>query len=124
MSDLARGAVRSAAGASNSRSRTACTSVPRVAASLGFSGSRSITRNRYSSGHCMKSPAREGDREAGATAVDAAMAVVAMVSTAASAVAAVGSAVTGCSTSAVSPPVAAMTPSVLVSMTTDHTARH
>ncbi|GHH47408.1 hypothetical protein GCM10018775_40110 [Streptomyces umbrinus] len=56
------------AGASKSRSSTACTSVPRVAASLGFSGSLSITRKRYSNGHCMKSPAREGDNEAGGTA--------------------------------------------------------
>jgi hypothetical protein len=38
--------VRSAAGTSKSRSSTACTSVPRVAAGLGFSGSRSITRKR------------------------------------------------------------------------------
>jgi hypothetical protein len=42
--------------------------VPRVAASLGFSGSRSITRSRYSSGHCMKSLAREGERETGGVA--------------------------------------------------------
>ncbi|CAM5736631.1 hypothetical protein SMICM304S_08931 [Streptomyces microflavus] len=42
----ARGAVRSAAGASKSRSSTAWTSVPRVAASLGFSGSLSMTRKR------------------------------------------------------------------------------
>ena len=60
---LARGAVRSAAGASKSRSSTAWTSVPRVAASLGFSGSLSITRNRYSRGHCMKSLARDGDSD-------------------------------------------------------------
>src|SRR5690606_11943478 len=46
----------------------ACTRVPRVAASLGFSGSRSMTRNRYSSGHCMKSLARDGDSEAGGSA--------------------------------------------------------
>ncbi|WP_405699062.1 hypothetical protein OHA99_29875 [Streptomyces coelicoflavus] len=45
--------------------------MPLVAASLGFSGSRSMTRNRYSSGHCMKSPAREGESEAGAVATDA-----------------------------------------------------
>ena len=38
--------VRSAAGRSNSRSSTAWTTVPRVAAGLGRSGSRSITRNR------------------------------------------------------------------------------
>ena len=58
--------MRSAAGASKSRSSTACTSVPRVAASLGFSGSLSITRKRYSSGHCMKSLARDGDSDDGA----------------------------------------------------------
>ena len=38
--------------------------MPRVAAALGFSGSLSITRNRYSSGHCMKSLARDGDSDA------------------------------------------------------------
>ncbi len=59
------GAVRSAAGASKSRSSTACTTVPRVAAALGFSGSLSITRKRYSSGHCMKSLARDGDSATG-----------------------------------------------------------
>ncbi|GGU55209.1 hypothetical protein GCM10010274_50180 [Streptomyces lavendofoliae] len=39
--------------------------MPRVAAALGFSGSLSITRNRYSSGHCMKSLARDGESDAG-----------------------------------------------------------
>ena len=53
--------VRSAAGRSNSRSSAACTSVPRAVACVGGSGSRSITRNRYSSGHVMKSAARDGD---------------------------------------------------------------
>lgn len=43
---LARSGVRSAAGASKSRSSTACTMVPRVAAALGGSGSLSITRSR------------------------------------------------------------------------------
>ncbi len=61
-------AVRSAAGASNKRSSTACTTVPRVAAALGFSGSLSITRKRYSNGHRMKSPARDGDSAMGRSA--------------------------------------------------------
>ncbi|CAM5664843.1 hypothetical protein SBADM41S_02195 [Streptomyces badius] len=39
--------------------------MPRVAASLGFSGSLSMTRKRYSKGHCMKSLARDGDRDEG-----------------------------------------------------------
>ncbi|GLY31823.1 hypothetical protein Kisp02_51880 [Kineosporia sp. NBRC 101731] len=34
--------------------------MPRTAAELGASGSRSMTRKRYSSGHCMKSEARDG----------------------------------------------------------------
>lgn len=42
--------------------------MPRVAASLGFSGSLSITRNRYSSGHCMKSLARDGESDPGGAA--------------------------------------------------------
>ncbi|GAA0675931.1 hypothetical protein GCM10009548_52290 [Streptomyces malaysiensis subsp. malaysiensis] len=41
--------------------------MPRVAAALGFSGNLSITRKRYSSGHRMKSAAREGDNEAAGT---------------------------------------------------------
>ncbi len=53
--------VRSAAGRSNSRSSAAWTSVPRAVAWVGGSGSRSITRNRYSSGHVMKSAARDGE---------------------------------------------------------------
>ena len=53
--------VRAAAGRSNSRSRTACTSVPRAVAVVGGSGMRSITRNRYSNGQVMKSAARDGD---------------------------------------------------------------
>ena len=57
--------VRPAAGRSNSRSRTACTSVPRAVAVVGGSGIRSITRNRYSSGQVMKSPARDGDNADG-----------------------------------------------------------
>lgn len=74
--------MRSAAGASKSRSSTACTRVPLVAASLGFSGSRSMTRNRYSSGHCMKSPAREGESEVGAVATGAGETAAAVASTA------------------------------------------
>lgn len=107
ISDLARGAVRSAAGASKSRSRTACTRVPLVAASLGFSGSLSITRNRYSSGHCMKSLAREGDSEAGARATAAA-----------------GTPSAGTPPSVAAAASSGTAPSVLVSMTTDLTARH
>ena len=42
--------------------------MPRVAAALGFSGSLSITRKRYSSGHCMKSLARDGDSATGGRA--------------------------------------------------------
>src|SRR6202020_4231 len=57
--------VRSAAGRSNSRSSTACTSVPRAVAVVGGSGMRSITRNRDSSGHVMKSAARDGDSAEG-----------------------------------------------------------
>ncbi len=37
--------------------------MPRVAAGLGASGIRSITRNRYSSGQVMKSAARDGDSD-------------------------------------------------------------
>ncbi len=59
-SDCAASNVRPCAGRSNSCSSTACTRVPRVAAGLGGSGSRSITRKRYSRGHDMKSPALEG----------------------------------------------------------------
>ena len=46
--DQRRGRLRvpAAAGSSNSRSSTACTSVPRAIAWLGASGSRSTTRNR------------------------------------------------------------------------------
>src|SRR5699024_8924626 len=54
--------VRSSASASNSRSRTAWTSVPRNAASEGGSGRRSMLRRRNLSGHCTKSFARDGDR--------------------------------------------------------------
>ncbi|CCB77853.1 exported protein of unknown function [Streptantibioticus cattleyicolor NRRL 8057 = DSM 46488] len=57
--------MRRSAGVSKRRSSTAWTTVPRVAAALGFSGSLSITRNRYSSGHRMKSAARDGDSDAG-----------------------------------------------------------
>ena len=53
--------VRSSAGSRNSRSSTACTSVPRTWAAVGTSGNRSIARNRYSSGHCLKSFARDGE---------------------------------------------------------------
>ena len=53
--------VRSCAGSRNSCSSTACTSVPRTWAAVGTSGNRSIARNRYSSGHCLKSFARDGD---------------------------------------------------------------
>jgi len=35
--------------------------VPRAVAVVGGSGILSITRNRYSSGQVMKSPARDGD---------------------------------------------------------------
>ena len=62
---LAASGVRPAAGRSNSRSSAACTSVPRAVAVVGGSGSRSITRNRYSSGHVMKSAARDGDNALG-----------------------------------------------------------
>src|SRR5215469_13978125 len=62
-SEWASGGVRSAGGLSNRRSRTAWTSVPRAAAGLGGSGSRSMTRNRYRSGQVRKSPARDGDSE-------------------------------------------------------------
>src|SRR5664280_2769301 len=55
--------VRSGRGRSNSRSRTACTTVPRAACALGRSGSRSIVRKRNSSGQVMKSAARDGDSE-------------------------------------------------------------
>ena len=55
--------TRSAAGRSNSRSSTACTSVPRAVAGVGGSGMRSMTRNRYSSGQVMKSDARDGDSD-------------------------------------------------------------
>jgi hypothetical protein len=58
---IAAAGVRSPAGRSNSRSSTACTSVPRAVAVVGGSGILSITRNRYSSGHVMKSAARDGD---------------------------------------------------------------
>ena len=53
--------VRWPRGRSKSRSSTPCTTVPRTAADDGFSGSRSITRNRYLSGQLMKSAARDGD---------------------------------------------------------------
>ena len=53
------------AGRSNSRSSTACTSVPRAVAGVGGSGMRSMTRNRYSSGQVMKSDARDGDSAEG-----------------------------------------------------------
>ncbi|GAA4666825.1 hypothetical protein GCM10023324_17560 [Streptomyces youssoufiensis] len=46
--------------------------MPRVAAALGFSGSLSITRKRYSSGHRMKSAARDGDSDDDSGARDAA----------------------------------------------------
>jgi len=42
------------------------TSVPRAVAVVGGSGIRSITRNRYSSGHVMKSDARDGESAEGA----------------------------------------------------------
>ena len=61
-SACAAASVRSGAGRSKRCSRTACTSVPRAAAELGGSGSRSITRKRNSCGHCRKSLARDGDR--------------------------------------------------------------
>ncbi|GHI21986.1 hypothetical protein Shyd_33570 [Streptomyces hydrogenans] len=73
--------MRSAAGSSKSRSSTACTSVPRVAAALGFSGSRSITRNRYNRGHCMKSLAREGDSDMGARGPSGSRSLVLMTQT-------------------------------------------
>ncbi len=87
---------------------------PRVAASLGFSGSRSITRNRYSNGHCMKSLAREGDNDAGAMATRSTTPTVP------------GSTVTAAARSAAAPssPAVPATPSALVSMPTDLTARH
>src|SRR5262249_35474625 len=62
-SAAARCGVRSAAGRSNSRSSTACTSVPRAWSALGCSGSRSMVRNRNSSGQVLKSAAREGDSD-------------------------------------------------------------
>ncbi|GAA2309017.1 hypothetical protein GCM10010431_31330 [Streptomyces kunmingensis] len=83
--------------------------MPRVAASLGFSGSLSITRNRYSNGHCMKSLARDGESEAGATAVTAATLAVTA------------------SPGPLSGPDSGLVPgpdSVLVSMSHDDTARH
>src|SRR5664280_2441188 len=55
--------VRSGRGRSNSRARTACTTVPRAAWALGRSGSRSIVRKRNSNGQVMKSVARDGDSE-------------------------------------------------------------
>ena len=61
-----------AAGRSNSRSSTACTSVPRVAAWLGGSGNRSMVRNRNSSGQVMKSAARDGESDGPETATAAA----------------------------------------------------
>ncbi len=134
---MARGAVRSPAGASNSRSSTACTSVPRVAASLGFSGSRSITRNRYSNGHCMKSPAREGDKEVGAVALRSSPVPAgagtgtgavsgAACSTGSVAAGIAGSGVRGGVAGGVStaPPGWAAASSMLLSMSTDLTARH
>ena len=54
--------VRSVAGRSKRSSSTLCTTVPRTASGDGCSGSRSMVRNRYISGHVMKSPARLGDR--------------------------------------------------------------
>ena len=50
---------------SNSRSSTAWTSVPRAMSTDGRSGSRSMVRNRYSSGQVLKSAARDGDSEGG-----------------------------------------------------------
>jgi hypothetical protein len=63
-SSSAADSVRSAAGRSKSRSRTEWTTVPRVAACDGGSGSRSTTLRRNISGHWSKSFAREGESAA------------------------------------------------------------
>ncbi len=78
-----------------------------------------MTRNRYSNGHCMKSPAREGESEAGAMATG----------TGAGTAAAAGSTVASPWSATVAagragPPASSATSSMLVSMPTDLTARH
>ncbi|CAM5239045.1 hypothetical protein STENM327S_01780 [Streptomyces tendae] len=128
-SAFALGGVRSAAGASKSRSSTACTRVPLVAASLGFSGSRSMTRNRYRSGHCMKSPAREGESEVGGIDTGAGEGAAAVGSAAGAAAGVADSTAASARSTPVAagragPPVSSATSSVLVSMSTDLTAGH
>ena len=54
--------VRWAAGRSNRSSSTACTTVPLWVAKEPGSSRRSTQRNLNSSGHCLKSFTREGDR--------------------------------------------------------------